>query len=88
MVKKLKDMERTYNEKVPVFARRWGEITPKKRPEYEKGISEVLEVSTTEVKRGDDYEAGVKRAVPYFEAAVKDKGSKLAENYRIAMTTD
>ena len=81
-------MAEHYNAKVPVFAKRWAEITPKKRTEFEKGVADVLGVSPAEIKRGDDWEAGVKRALPEFESAVKGKGEKLVENYRIAMTTD
>ncbi len=81
-------MAKHYDEKVPVFAKRWAEVTPKKRAEFEKGVADVLGVSPTEIKRGDDWAKGVKRALGTYESAVKGKGSKLVENYRIAMTTD
>jgi hypothetical protein len=88
MTKKLSDMIKAYNEKVPVFAKRWATITPTKKSEFEKGVAEVLDVSPSEVKRGDEWEAGVRRALPVFERAVSGKGEKLAENYKIAMTTE
>lgn len=88
MVKTLKDMAEHYNAKVPVFAKRWAEITPKKRSAFEEGVAKVIGVTPAEIKRGDDWEAGIKRALPIFEEAVRGKGEKLAEHYKIAMTTD
>jgi len=87
--RKLSDMAKNYNAKVPVFSKRWAEITPKKRSAYEAGVAFVLDVSPAEIKRGDDWEAGVKRVgLEGFRRAVEGKGEKLAEHYKIAMTTD
>jgi len=88
MVKTLEIMAKNYDAKVPVFSKRWVEITPKKRSAFEEGVAKVLGVSPTEIKRGDDWAAGVERAKAYFEDSVRGKGKKLAENYKIAMTTD
>jgi len=88
MAKTLKEMAENYNRKAPTFARRWAEITPKKRSAYEEGVAAVIGVPPSEIKRGDDWEAGVKAATKYFADSVKGKGTKLAENYRIALTTD
>ena len=83
-----KEMAEHYNKKVPIFAKRWVEIAPTKRAEFEKGVAEVLGVTPADIKRGDDWEAGIKRAKEYFLRRVKDKGTKLVENYRKAMLTD
>lgn len=84
---KLKDMAEKYDRKVPEFSKRWGEITPKKKSAWEEGVAFVLDVSPAEVKRGDIWAREVTAAVPIFESRVKGKGPKLAENYKIAMTT-
>jgi len=76
-----------YDKKVPEFARRWGEITPKKKTSFAEGVAKILGVSPADIKRADAWERGVVEATKYFEACVKGKGSKLAENYKIAMTT-
>ena len=88
MAKTLEIMASNYDAKVPIFAKRWVEITPKKKDAFAEGVAKVIGVSPTEIRRADDWAAGVERAKAYFEESVKGKGRKLAENYKIAMTTD
>lgn len=87
--RKLPDMEANYNAKVKQIASRWKEVTPKKRKAFAEGVAYVLGVSPEEIKRADDWEKGVNRvSEEAFLESIKGKGHKLAENYKIAMTTD
>jgi len=76
-----------YDAKVPKIAERWKEVTPKKKTAFAEGVAKILGVSPADIKRADEWERGVTEATKYFEETIKGKGSKLAENYKLAMTT-
>jgi len=87
-VRSYREMAKHYDEKVPIIAKRWKEITPKKKDAFAEGVARILGVTPDRIGRADDWAKGVERAVAYFEDSIKGKGTKLAENYKTAMLTE
>lgn len=85
-VRSLEEMAKRYDEKQPIFARRWREITPKVGANRWKESLERLLGAPVHPTFVEAYSKAISMAGDKFEEATRGKGNILVKHYKEKLT--